>query len=644
MELEIGGVVLTIELDSAEKLALAILAFAILLLVVVAIANRIRISAPLLLIIVGIGLSFVIAEIPPLPPELVLVGILPPLLYGAAYNTSFIDFRNKKWSIGSLSVGLVIFTSLIVGAVAHLVIPDIPLAAGIALGAVVAPPDAVAATAVAKRVGMPTSVVQILEGESLVNDASALTTLRAAIITVSATFSLWQVSFNFIIAAGGGVLLGYLVAQIAIPIRRRITTPTFDTIFSFTVPFLAFLPAEFIDASGVVAVVVAGLLVGHGSPGVQTGSARLTTQANWRTLIFFLENAVFLLVGLQMRNVLEGLGADNHTTPDVIFFTVSIYLALVITRFVWMFIPWLPASLRNKRSGTRERVVIAWAGMRGVVTLAAALTLPAGFPSRDLLIFVSFVVVLASLMIQGFTLPALVRYLRLSPPDPASMALEEASLLERAANAGTKRLGEVVTPADPAEVVERLRLGARERTNAAWEKVAEPGGEETPIEAYSRLRLVMLHAERTSVLEDRDSGNYSDEIIRQVINLLDVEEARLDAIRVTRSEGARDVAVPETVAGECGHLTDAKSLPVPPPPLECEACIAEGSTWVHLRMCLECGTVGCCDSSERLHARQHHRDTKHAVIRSVEPGEDWRWCYIDHLLDNTPVDAPRRPS
>lgn len=642
MEIEFGNIVWELELDSAEELALTITGFVILLLIVATIANRIRMSAPLLLILVGIGISFVYPDIPPLPPELVLVGILPPLLYGAAYNTSFIDFRNKKWSIGSLSVGLVIFTSLIVGVVTHLVIPDISLAAGIALGAVVSPPDAVAATAVAKRVGMPTSIVQILEGESLVNDATALTTLRAAIVAVSVPLSFAQVSFNFIVAAGGGALIGYIIAQIAIPIRRKITTPSVDAIFSFTVPFMAFLPAEYIDASGVVAVVVAGLLVGHGSPGVQTGTARLTTKGNWQALIFLLENAVFLLVGMQMRNVLDGLSADNHTPLDVVRFTIAIYLTLVITRFIWMFIPWLPASLRNKRSKTRERVVIAWAGMRGVVTLAAALILPGDFPSRDLLIFVAFMVVLASLMIQGLTLPSLVRWLRLSPPDPASMALEEASLLERASAAGTKRLAEITTPDDPPEVVERLRTGARERTNAAWERVAEPDSGETPVEAYSRLRLAMLDAERSSVLEDRDSGNYSDEVIRQVINFLDIEEARLDAVRVARQDRSQDLSVPESIAGECEHLAEAQPTPAPDPPLVCAECVAEGSSWVHLRMCLDCGSVGCCDSSQYRHARQHYRDTGHPVMRSVESGEDWRWCYIDELLDNPPGTKPQQ--
>ena len=297
------------------EIALALVAIAVVVVAVSALANRIGWSPPLLLVVVGIVFSFV----PFLPtyelsPELVLVGILPPLLYSAAYNTSFIDFRANRRALISLSVGLVIFTTLIVGFVAAWLIPGLPLAAGFALGAIVAPPDAIAASAVARRVGMPRTIVQVLEGESLVNDATALTALRSAIVAIGGTLTVLQVGWSFIVAAVGGVLFGVIVAFVYAPIRKRISNPSFETILSFTIPYIAYVPAEHFHASGVLAVVVAGLLVGHKAPLLQSGAARLTAEGNWRTVSFFLEQAVFLLIGLQLRSIVDAVIGDGSST------------------------------------------------------------------------------------------------------------------------------------------------------------------------------------------------------------------------------------------------------------------------------------------------------------------------------------------
>lgn len=595
-----------------------------------ALANRIGTSAPLILMVFGIVASF-LPGVPEfdLDPTLVLVGILPPLLYSAAYNTSFIDFRSKKGTIASLSVGLVIATSLTVGLITWWLIPDLPFAAGVALGAVVAPPDAVAATAVARRVGMPTAVVQILEGESLVNDATALTMLRAAIAAVAGALTVLQVGVSFLLAAGGGVLVGVIVAAIYIPLRRRMSNPSFDTALSFTVPYIAFIPAEEIHASGVVAVVVAGLLIGHKAPAILSGTARLTVDANWRTVSFLLENAVFLLIGLQLPGLLQAL-TDSPIPPAVIAVAaVAIYLTTVVTRFAWVF----GTALFPQETGTdaREKTVISWAGMRGVVTLAAALTLPDSVPARDVLVFLAFFVVVASLLIQGLSLPWLVRRLRLPPPDPAEQALQEAALLDSVAKVGLERLAEASTGTDPADVLARLRARSEDRRNAAWERVAEPGRAQTPVEIYSRLRLQMLQAERDAVLEARDRGGYSDDAVRQVIRLLDVEEGMLDLGRASTSRGG-ELTAPTGIAGTCTHLQAAESLPRPDDRVECAACLVDGTSWVHLRMCLTCGSVGCCDSSVKRHADAHFLETGHPVMRSVEPGEAWRWCYVDEVL------------
>ncbi|MCB0917045.1 MAG: Na+/H+ antiporter [Actinobacteria bacterium] len=603
-----------------------------------ALADRIGISAPLLLVVAGLGVSF-LPFVPDydLNPEVVLVGILPPLLYSAAYNTSFIDFKAKKGTIASLSVGLVIFTTLIVGWVTYLVVPDIPLAAGFALGAIVAPPDAVAATAVAKRVGMPTSIVQVLEGESLVNDATALTALRTAIVAIAGTVTVLEVGLGFLLAAGGGVVIGLIFAVIISMVRKAISNPLYDTPFSLASPYLAYLCAEEIEASGVIAVVVAGLLVGHKSPRIQSGSARLISEANWRAIAFVLENIVFLIIGLQLPYVLAGVQDDNIPLWLVVTCCGSVYLATVLTRFVWVYGAALLADIRwfgvpKTTPNWPELTVIGWAGMRGVVTLAAALTLPLDVVNRELLILVAFVLVIASLLIQGTTLKALVHRLRLRPPDEAEQALQQAALLDRMTRAGRNRLAELGALDNPEleVVVKRISDRAEDRRNAAWERASLRSETETPVQVYSRLRLEMLGAERDEVLCARDEGGFDDEVIRRVIRLLDVEEGMLDGPQ-TVVGGDDDLVTSERLSGTCEHLLTALPRPVPEEPV-CGECIEEGLRWVKLRMCLECGHVGCCDSSVGRHATKHFEVTEHPVMRSVEPGEAWRWCYVDELL------------
>ena len=272
--------------------------------------------------VVGIGASFIPCLTPPeLTPELVLLGLLPPLLYATAIRTSVIDFRANKRAIVSLSVVLVVVTALGVGLITWWLLP-VDFAVAFALGAVVAPPDAVAATSIARRVGLPRQLVTILEGESLVNDATAITCLRVAIVAIGGAVSAVEVTGGFLIAAGGGVLVGLLVALVVIPIRRRITQPVFDTAISILVPFAAYVPAELIEVgefhgSGIIAVVTAGLILGHKSPVIQTGQSRLSERVNWTTIQFLLENTVFLLIGLQAQRILtEVQGSELTGEPD----------------------------------------------------------------------------------------------------------------------------------------------------------------------------------------------------------------------------------------------------------------------------------------------------------------------------------------
>ncbi len=627
--------------DAIVEMALALVGIAVVIVAVSAFANRFGMSPPLLLIVVGLVLS--LAPFVPdyvLSPELVLVGILPPLLYSAAYNTSFIDFRANRRALISLSVGLVIFTTIVVGFVAAWLIPGLPLAAGFALGAIVAPPDAIAASAIARRVGMPRAIVSVLEGESLVNDATALTALRAAILALSGAFTVLEVSRDFAVAAVGGVVIGVIVAAIYSPIRKRISNPSFETILSFTIPYIAYIPAEEIQSSGVLAVVVAGLLVGHKAPYLQSGAARLTAEGNWRTVSFFLEQAVFLLIGLQLLAIVEAVFTDSDDLRMVVFASAGVFIAVILARIVWVLGDGVLAHVPGIRSRRQAApwsalIVVSWAGMRGVVTLAAALALPDSVPFRDLLTLIACVVVVGSILIQGSSLPMLVRRLKLRPPDRAEDALQEAVLLDKARKAGLERLDSSTGEGAPEAVIARLRVRTEERSNAAWERLSRSSdGAQTPIETYQRLRLEMLLAERDAVLSARADGTANDEVVRTVIRVLDVEEAMLDRALVGQVDESRDLVAPAGGAQLCDHLEASAGIPDPASrtPGVCEGCLRDGTVPVHLRMCFTCGTVGCCDSSVARHAERHFKETGHPTMRSVEPGEAWRWCYIDELL------------
>lgn len=620
------------------------IAFEVVLLVAViaagaALARRLGISAPLLLVVIGVGASFV-PGVPrvELSAEVVLVGFLPPLLYSAAIRTSLVDFTKYRRSISLLSIGLVVFTTVCVGLVAHWLLP-IPLWAGLAIGAVVAPPDAVAATAIARRVGMPRRVVTILEGESLVNDATALVCLRTAIAAASITPTAVQVGMDFLQAAGGGVLIGAAVAFVLAKVRQRFTDPVLDTTLSLTAPFIAYIPAEELHASGVLAVVVAGLLLGHKAPLIQSAASRVSERTNWRTVEFLLENAVFLLIGLQTRWILDDLAANPLTSSTIAVATIGVFAAVVLLRPIWVFPSIYLARLilgppRPGPSTWQSMVVVSWAGMRGVVTLAAVFVLPENTPHREVLVFIALVVTAGTLLLQGSTLPWLVRRLRLPGPNPAEDALQEAAVLQGAHTAAVKELDRLVSPDDSESVVQLLRQRGESRALAAWERLGRPESEyETPSAAYRRLRMAMLQTERSHLLEIRDQGLVDGEVLQRAQIALDIEESILDRSEADDVGGQSENLRLPAPGGECEHLAEAPCVIAPNTPAGCEECLRDGTTtWVHLRLCLSCGHVGCCDSSPQRHASLHSKETDHPVVRSFEPGEDWRWCYIDEKL------------
>ncbi|EEP74424.1 Na+:H+ antiporter [Micromonospora sp. ATCC 39149] len=500
-----------------------------------ALARRLGLLAPILLVVVGLALSFV----PGFPqvqldPDLVLVGILPPLLYVAAVETSVPAFKLNLRPILLLAVGLVIFTAFAVGLVVHLLLPAVPFAVCLALGAVVAPPDAVAATAVARRIGLPRRVVTILEGESLVNDATALVLLRVATMaTIGTSVGVVDVAWEVLIATGGGILVGVAGVVAFGFLHKRITDPLLDNAVSLIVPFAVVFAAEEIHASGVVAVVVTGLGIGHKMPMLMSAASRLQIGAFWRLARFLLEGLVFLLVGLQLREVVRDLDEPLGFLAAI---TGAVLVTVFLTRFVWIFPATYLARLvprvrqRDSAPPAKFPIVIGWAGMRGVVTLAAALALPLTLAQdrpypRQLFIWLAFAVIVVTLVGQGATLPAVARRLRLPADDPVQDALSAAGVQQQASRAARKRLDELAESA-PTAVVERLRRVSTERTNLAWERL---GGteRETPSQAYGRLRQEMIDAEREVFRAARDSGRIPEEVLVQAYRDLDLEESLL---------------------------------------------------------------------------------------------------------------------
>jgi Na+/H+ antiporter len=618
------------------EIALFLVALAVAVLASVVVADRLGVPTPLLLIAGGVAASF-LPFVPQvhLEPEIVLFGLLPPLLYSTSIQSSLVDFNANRRSILLLSVGLVVFTTFGVGWLVHEMLPGVSWPIAFALGAVVAPPDAVAATAIGRHIGLPRRIVTILEGESLFNDATALVSLRTALAVGGTGIEMWRVGFDFVVAAGGGVLVGLVAFWIVARLRRRITDPVLDVGISFVIPFAAFLTAEEIHASGVVAVVVAGLLLGHKAPILQTAQSRIAERINWRTIAFVLENTVFALIGLQAQWLFQDLGDSDVSTGRIVAVCAATLVAVIVLRMVWVFV----ARYALVRPGSdpttghvppwQSTVLLGWAGMRGVVTLAAAFLIPGGTPHREILLIVAFAVVAGTLFIQGLSLPMLARLLKVPPPDPMDDALARATLLQQASKAGYDELAEMEYD-DPTGIYDLVRQRVDQRNFAAWERLSTTTDQESPAALYYRIRIAMIEAERRRILEIRRSGTIASEVIADVLSMLDVEESMLDSADQERDE-LQSYATRRWTTGEsCDDLASHPKVDEEPATY-CQRCLDEGTQWVALRRCLECGNVGCCDSSQRQHGTAHFHETQHAVMQSAEPGEDWRWCFVHHL-------------
>ena len=531
-------------------------------------------------------------------------------------------------------MGLVVFTAVGVGALVHALVPDVGWPAALAIGAVVAPPDAVAATSIGRRIGLPRRVVTILEGESLLNDATALVALRTAIAAGGTGITAMEVGRDFLVAAGGGVLVGVLFFVVVARVRRYIADPIMDTAISLVVPFAAYIAAEEIHASGVISVVIAGLLLGHRAPLLQTAQSRIAERMNWRTIAFVLENAVFLLIGLQAQILLRDVGASTLSGGRIALVCGLTLVAVIGLRVLWVF----PVRFLLVRPGPDPETglpvplaytfLVGWAGMRGVVTLAAAFIIPANTQHREVLLLIAFTVVAGTLLIQGLSLPMIARRLKVSGPDPMDDALARATLLQQASKAGLQEL-ERIGVDDVHGVVDLIKQRTEQRNFAAWERLGTTADEETPSELYSRIRLAMIEAERARVLEIRSAGTTPSEVIADVLALLDVEESMLEVATEERAEirGTGSIRRP---GEECDHLLEHPIVETETDGT-CPGCLIDGTRWVALRQCLECGHVGCCDSSPNRHATNHFHDSGHPAMQSAEPGEDWRWCFVHHL-------------
>jgi Na+/H+ antiporter len=511
-------------------------------LAVAAVARRLRLSAPLLLVAVGLVVSY----LPGLPdfeinPQLVLVLFMPPLLYSASLSSSYLGFRANVRPIALLSVGLVLATTVAVGFVAHLLIPDLPITSALVLGAVVAPPDAVAAVAIGRRLALPRRLMILMTGESLVNDATALTAFKVAVAAALGAGASWGAGLRtFAVASVGGVVIGLVLGMLVHAIRMRLHDSVVESALGMVVPFAAYLIAETpaIGASGVLAVVTAGLYLGHNAPNAGYAT-RLQEDAVWRAVDVLLESLVFGLIGLNLRFVLHQVNNAGHSTLALFGASIGVLAAAMLVRIVWMFpATYLPrwVARRFGRGAApppswRSVAVLSWSGMRGVVSLAAASSVPAEVPGRDLVLLLAFAVTVGTLLIQGLSLPWLIRKLGVRGDENFADTLAEAQAAHTASLAAVARLNDLVEDEDdntPAHIVDKLRAMAENSGNAAWERLGRQDIE-SPAAAYRRLRLEMLGAQRGVYLDARNSGEIDDEVLRKVMRELDLEQARLDA-------------------------------------------------------------------------------------------------------------------
>jgi CPA1 family monovalent cation:H+ antiporter len=506
-------------------------------------AARLGLAEPIVFVLAGLVLGLV-PHFPaiPLDPEVLFFLFLPPLLFLQAYFTSWREFCRNLRPITLLAVGLVLFTSAGVAYACHWLIPGLPLAAGFVLGGIVSPPDAVAVAAVARRLRLPRRLVSILEGESLINDASGLVVLKFALVALaSGSFSASEAALRFLWVAAGGIGIGLGLGWGMGKVFHRIRDDSVAILTSLLVPFAAYFPAEHLGVSGVLAVVASGLWIGWEVSERIPFSIRLKGNATWRMIEYLLNGLIFLMIGLQIRYVVADLRSD-YSGLQLASYAVGVSLLVMLLRPLWVFPAtylqrWIFPSIARSDPSPPPAVIVAlsWAGIRGVVSLAAALALPRNleggipFPHRDLIVFLTFSVILSTLVFQGLTFPALIRWLDVT--EKTDEAEENRSVREGILRAGLNAVDSAAagTPMDP-EALETVRKDYQSRLEQNQDRLADVLGWSEHLErriSIRRLQETAIRAQRQELARRRRNGEVHEELRQRIQEELDIEEARL---------------------------------------------------------------------------------------------------------------------
>lgn len=517
-----------------------------------AVIDKWKIPNPVLLVLVGLGIGLV----PFLPdlaidPDIIFFIFLPPLLYDAASHTSWHDFKTNIRPISTLGISLVFLTTTAVAVTAYYLIPIFTWPMAFLLGAIISPPDAVAATSIIKGLGLNKKVITILEGESLVNDASALIAYRYALAaTLTGNFVLWKAGLEFLLLAGGGIIVGLLVGWILIVIHKRIIDqPIVETCLTLLTPFISYLAAEELHVSGILSVVSTGLMISWRSPEIFSYRTRIRMGVVWDTLIFLLNGFVFILIGLQMPNILDQLAEYKMWT--LIIYGLSISLATIVVRILWVFTSAWSSRMFNwrKNSGNAEDArrdanfwknvsIVAWTGTRGVISIATALALPLTlsenkeFTQRPLILFLCFVVIFVTLVVQGFSLPIVVKFLGVNPINDEDK--EETELQLYIVNSTLHYIDYDFDPKPEARVISELKMKYEKSAGKLHKEIKthlrnEREDEQIPVRTLTPLQSAQMEInkyQRELLLNIHKEGKFSDTAIRNVQKTMDIDELR----------------------------------------------------------------------------------------------------------------------
>ena len=505
-------------------------------------SNRYKFPFPIALVLSGL----VISLIPGLPaialqPNIVFIIFLPPLLYGAAWNTSWHEFKTYRRSISLAAVGLVLLTTTIVAIVAHYIIPDVSWPLCFLIGAIVSPSDAVATTSVTKGLGLDPRIITIIEGESLVNDASGLIAYKYALAAIMAgNFVFWEAGLNFVWVVIAGVAIGLAIGYLMYLIHKNfICESVIEVTLTLLTPFASYMIAEYFHVSGVLAIVTTGLYLSFRSDEIFTNESRIMVYSVWESVLFILNGLIFILIGLQLHSVMDGI--KDYSGTELAWYGLAISAVVIIIRFIWIIpgslIPSMSKRINAKRHfNLRNLVIFGWSGMRGVVSMAAALSIPlvlpggAAFPHRNLIIYITFCVILTTLILLGFSLPWVIKKLKI---EPYSIAAEEYDIRMKVVNNTIQHIEENLSLVN-GELLNNIKSKYEVKYNRL-QKTDLPAGyfgsEATSVanifNEYSKLQIDLISVERKTLKQLRRTGEASDEIVRKIEKELDLEETRL---------------------------------------------------------------------------------------------------------------------